>query len=165
MLRLPEHWKPIPGFEGLYEVSDRGRVRSIRRERLLVLTPDKEGYLCVTFSVRGRHWCKKVHRLVLETFGGPCPQGQQCRHLDGDRLNNAPDNLKWGTSKEDAADRLRHGVHPLGERVGNAKLSDAKVRMILESKAPAKELAKMFGVAYTLIDKVRRREIWRHVSC
>jgi NUMOD4 motif/HNH endonuclease len=183
MLNLPDEiWKPVIGFEGFYEISNRGRVKSLARkvwiksrwgqhqqisvrERVLAATPDKEGYLCVMFAKDGKRWCKKIHRLVLETFIGQSPPGMQCRHLDGNRLNNAPNNLCWGTSKEDAADRIKHGVHPRGDRLRTAKLSNSKVRIILRSKLPSRQLAAKFGVFYTVIDKVKRREIWKHVQC
>jgi hypothetical protein len=179
---MREVWKPVVGFEGFYEVSNRGRVKSLAREiraksrwgkyqffsireRVLAVTPDKDGYHCVMFSRGGKRSCKKIHRLVLETFDGPPPPGMQCRHLDGNLLNNTPNNLKWGTSAEDWADRFKHDVHARGDRMRTAKLSNAKARFILRSSLPHKELAKKFGVHHNLIGKVKRREIWKHVQC
>ena len=117
----PEIWKPIPGWEGSYEVSDHGRVRSVDRivttrtgirkryhGRVLALTADRSGHLAVSL---GRAKDKAVHRLVLEAFVGPCPEGQECCHNDGDPTNNNLSNLRWGSPTENAFDRVRHGTH------------------------------------------------------
>lgn len=85
-------------------------------------TPDPAGYQVVDvgkFSL--------VHRLVLWAFVGPCPEGQQCRHLDGKPGNNRLENLCWGTAKEDREDQRRLGTLLLGEDVFFAKLTEAEV--------------------------------------
>jgi hypothetical protein len=73
---------------------------------------------------------RSVHQLVLEAFGGPRPEGLQVRHKDGDRRNNALENLAWGTGKENAVDRVRHRTDPQGERNPFAKLTEEQVRQI-----------------------------------
>lgn len=113
-------WKKIPGYAGLYEASSDGRIRTLARawysgieHRILrhveakekALKADSSGYLRVTLSKKGKKRRWSVHTLVLMTFVGEPPQGYGCRHLDGDKLNNSVENLKWGTPKECAADR------------------------------------------------------------
>lgn len=120
-ISTPEEWRPVPGFEGAYEVSDRGRVRSLdrivtdksgikqrRQGRILALTADRGGYLSVRL---GRAKTVKVHRLVLGAFVGPAPEGQECCHNDGNPANNHLGNLRWGSRSENALDRVRHGTH------------------------------------------------------
>lgn len=109
-----ERWLPAVGFEGLYEVSDRGRVaslpRSNRRGRLVLTpSPDSDGYLQVVLCSAGVRYTRKVHVLVAEAFIGPRPPGKVTRHLDGNQLNNARSNLRWGTHAENAQDRIAHG--------------------------------------------------------
>jgi hypothetical protein len=117
-----EEWKAINNYEGLYEVSSYGRVRSLPRSwisgmglvRTIPLTyksqsKDKDGYLRVTLCKEGKKARVRTHHLVLNAFIGPCPEGLQCRHLDGDRTNNHTENLKWGTPSENAYDRVKHG--------------------------------------------------------
>lgn len=117
----PEIWKPIPGWEGSYEVSDHGRVRSVDRivttrtgvrkryqGRVLALTADRSGHLAVSL---GRAKDKAVHRLVLEAFIGPSTERQECCHNDGDPTNNNLSNLRWGSRSENQLDRVRHGTH------------------------------------------------------
>lgn len=114
----PEEWRPIPGYEGIYEVSDRGRVRSLdrtsshgRRLRGQILKPVvRSGYLGVGLHASGVSRIHSAHRLVLSAFVGPAPADMEARHLDGDRSNNTASNLAWGTSQQNIRDQLRHGT-------------------------------------------------------
>jgi len=120
----PERWLPVPGYEGFYEASDQGRIRSVphRTSRGMrgghILKPGRmpKGYLFVNLSVHGNTKREYVHRLVAVAFNGPRPEGMQCRHLDGDFDRNVPANLAWGTSSENKFDTVRHGRHHLANR-------------------------------------------------
>jgi hypothetical protein len=110
-----ESWLPVPGYEGLYEISDHGRVYTLPRPRVpgsvLKTSVGEYGHLGIKLFKDGqnKHWA--VHRLVLITFVGPCPEGQECRHLDGEAANNRRENLAWGTHAENMADQVRHGTN------------------------------------------------------
>lgn len=115
-----ERWLPVVGYEGSYEVSDLGRVRSLERrstfDRLwpsVVLSPSShpDGHLQVTLARRGSRRTRWVHRLVLESFVGPCPDGMEGLHRDGNPANNRLSNLGWGTRKANMRDQVRHGSH------------------------------------------------------
>src|SRR5690348_870301 len=109
-----ERWLPIPGFGG-YEVSDFGRVRSWRpcrgeplpRVRRLH-TAKAGGYATLGMQHDGHETTEYVHHLVLLAFVGPRPQGQEIRHLDGDPGNNRLSNLAYGSTSENAYDRVAH---------------------------------------------------------
>src|SRR6266487_727211 len=97
-----ERWLPVNGYEGYYEVSDQGCVRSLRRRtasgfrggRILKARPNpKSGHLQLHLSVANTRTTKYVHQLVATTFIGKCPPGREVRHLDGDTGNNAAGNL------------------------------------------------------------------------
>lgn len=116
-----EEWRPIPGHEGHYEISNHGRVRSLdrvlttaagyqRRHTGKLLTPRTlpNGYLKIHLG--GRH-DEYIHRLVLMAFVGPCPQGMECLHSDGNPTNNHLLNLRWASPSDNAYDRVRHGTH------------------------------------------------------
>src|SRR5688572_24881149 len=120
-----ERWLPIAGWEGYYEVSDHGRVRSLdrlavrrqgkpaaRRGRVMALQKTGAGHLIVRIQRNGHDWTVQVHVLVLTAFVGPRPPGLVCRHLDGNPENNIPDNLAWGTSSQNKYDSIRHGTDP-----------------------------------------------------
>ena len=109
----PERWLPVVGWEGLYEVSDHGRVRGLRRG--LILKPsysNSGGYALLILSRDGRQFGRYIHHLVLEAFVGPRPEGAEVRHLDGDPRNSTLANLAYGTSGENKLDQVHHGTHP-----------------------------------------------------
>lgn len=108
-----EIWLPICGYEGHYQVSNHGRVKSLKRKKpmLLKLFQAHAGHLCVSLYKDGRLKQAFVHRLVLNAFVGPCPdEGLMCRHLNGDPADNRVENLAWGTAKQNAEDMVRHGT-------------------------------------------------------
>lgn len=95
-------WRPVKGYEGLYEVSNLGQVRSFYSGEAKILKPyvDKDGYLCVHLHKNGKGYAKKVHRLVASAFIPNIGDKPQVNHIDGDKTNNTVDNLEWVTSKE-----------------------------------------------------------------
>jgi hypothetical protein len=111
-----------------------------------------------------------VHRLVLEAFVGPCPDGMEGCHGDGDTANNRLGNLRWDTPKSNRADASRHGTVPLGSRHGNAKLNEQQVREIRQKYVRGKRgcgyirLAAEYEVSKLLIRKIIEREIWTHIA-
>lgn len=157
---MSERWLPIPGLDR-YEVSDMGRIKNRSTGRVLK-TNTQDGY-ATFFPRRGRKvW---VHRCVLNAFVGPCPDGMECRHLDGNRRNNALSNLKWGTRIEQAMDRVRHQTVARGEEKPGRKLSCESVREIRSAynSEASRALAKRFGVSHTTIQSIIRKQKWRHV--
>jgi NUMOD4 motif-containing protein/HNH endonuclease len=122
----PERWCWIPGYEGLYRISDTADIwsfpRATTRGGLLKHVIGTAGYHWVTLTKDGKQARFQVHRLVLAAFDGPCPEGQEARHLDGNPANNrwepgteeeriaAGGNLIWGTHSENILDKHRHGT-------------------------------------------------------
>jgi hypothetical protein len=106
----PEHWCPIIGYEGLYEVSDFGRVRSLRSGKLLAAY-EHQGYLAVTLHGANGQRTRHIQRLVLEAFAGPRPPGQQACHGPWGSLDNRyPENLRWDTPVQNSDDKARHAI-------------------------------------------------------
>ena len=107
-------FKPIPGYEGEFEISLEGVVRKIylhRSPKTLVPHVDKNGYIVVSLCSKGTVKKKKVHRLLLSTFVRQPGDGEVARHLDGNPGNNRLSNLAWGTQIENEADKRKHGTH------------------------------------------------------
>lgn len=122
---LSEEWRPVSGYEGVYEVSTRGRVRSL--DRVVGTTPSghprqirgrilhqhmkgyRREYPAVELSGDGHQRTFAVHTLVLETFVGARPEGMLGLHVDDDKMNTNVENLYWGTSEENTLDRIRNG--------------------------------------------------------
>lgn len=109
-----EEWKPISGFEGLYEISSYGRVKSFKvypSGKILKPSPDSNGYLRLSLSKDGKKSDATVHRLVAEAFL-PRIDGKTCvNHIDGDKANNQLDNLEWCTYRENAQHALMTGLY------------------------------------------------------
>lgn len=104
-----EQWRPVPGFEGLYEASNLGRIRSPRvilKQRL-----NNMGYPVVELSKDGRSRESLVHRQVIKAFFGEPQPGMECRHLNGVPTDNRIENLAWGTHSENSIDQVIHGTH------------------------------------------------------
>jgi hypothetical protein len=106
-------WRPVPGYEGRYEVSDHGQVRNATG-RVLRQGFTEFGYRTVSLSADGSRKTCRVHRLVLTTFDRPPTADEVTRHLDGDPSNNVRSNLCWGTQSENCRDMLSHGTHNTG---------------------------------------------------
>lgn len=173
---MKERWRPIVGWEKCYQVSDTGRVRSLVRMTrsglkgggLLRLqnrnAPDRYPFVKLVDS--GRQSLQMIHRLVLLAFRGPCPQGIEGRHYDGNRHNNRLKNLLWGTRAENHADRLRHGRDNKGEKHGNARLTDKKVIYIRQQARDGRsysDLARLLRVDPATVRYAAIRQTWRHI--
>lgn len=156
---MDEIWKSIPGFEGYYDVSNLGRVRSctrlvrhayggsaVKNSRLITKSKTWSGYETINLSREGRATRMSVHRVVCEVFHGtpPSPKHHAC-HCNGIRDDNRAANLRWATPRENESDKIRHGTLPMGKRNGkytkpeatpvgeshgNAKLTESQVRGI-----------------------------------
>ncbi len=117
---MSERWKGIIGYMGLYEFSNLKRIKSLarfdtigrwRKERILTACKDGKGYHKITLSKNGEPKKRYIHQLVAEYYFGLCPEGLECRHLDGNPENNESENLKYGTRSENQLDSVKHGTH------------------------------------------------------
>lgn len=117
-----EEWRPIRGFEGLYDVSNRGEVRSLPREVQgtrkyttkggpLKGSTHKSGHISVSLSIGGVRKREYIHRLVYQEFVGEIPDGMEIRHLNGVPSDNRLENLRIGTRTDQRNDDIRNGVH------------------------------------------------------
>lgn len=178
-----ERWLPIVGFEGLYEVSDHGRVRSLARTitcavgttvvvrrlagKLLKPGTVKSGHQLV---VLGRGNSRLVHALVLAAFVGPKPPGLEALHRDGKPARNVLSNLRWGTRSENVRDSVRHGTHRsgagVGERSPRAVLTELDVLAIRKRLATDSQaaIAADYRVSKSTIGKISSGRNWSHLA-
>jgi hypothetical protein len=169
-------WKTIPGFPEHYEVSDDGQVRTwlVRGSKKVSDNPTAmvgwfmHGYPAVLLrDVHGKRKCVRVHQAVLLAFVGPCPPGQEARHLDGSRTNNRLDNLKWGTPKENSDDKREHGTMVTGEQTVTAKLQASDVvaiRALLRRGYGLDFIGSMFDISKRMVARIRDGLSWDEVS-
>jgi len=122
---MEEQWIAAVGFEGVYEVSSLGRVRSLdrldasgrrRQGRMRSLVVAHSGHLTVALRKDGKRIEKLVHHLVLEAFVGPRPEGMEGCHWNDDPADNRPQNLRWDTRAANIRDSVRNGTHHMARR-------------------------------------------------
>ncbi len=162
-----EIWKKIDGFPS-YDISNHGSVKSYKylEPRILKASKDGDGYYMVSLCKNNTKKTCKIHKLVLEAFVKTKPEGMQCCHNDGNRLNNHISNLRWDTGKANYEDRIKHGDNPIGENSGNVKLTEEKVleiRCLYESGVSRKQLRKDFDTSPHNIFRIIHRETWKHI--
>lgn len=173
-----ERWLPVVGFEGVYEVSNQGRVRSLDRTVVTKAGPRRyrgkmlksyvnkgtRGYPFVGLSQPGRDENWPVHILVLTAFAGAPLPGQEALHGPNGKLDASLANLHWGTRAENVGpDRVRDGQSNRGERQGRHKLTEAQVLEIRRRRAEGEELlplAEEFGVGFRTISAISLGQSW-----
>lgn len=144
---MTEKWKDIKGYEGLYQVSDLGRVRSLDREDRLgrfklgkIKAPcdNGRGYLCVNLKKDSKQKNKSVHRLVAEAFLPNPDNLPEINHKDGNKANNQVSNLEWCTRSENAKHAFKTGLNKQLKGVNNpqAKLTEADIAFIRSNCKP-----------------------------
>lgn len=146
-------WRAIAEFPS-YEISSNGNVRRISDSRMMSPKPDGSGYVRVTFSTPGRKSYRYIHRLLAITFHGE-PNGLIARHINGDRLDNRAENIRYGTHRDNRMDAVKHGTArnggPRFDADGRACLREAALRLDTAS------LAKTFGITPTYARHVRAK--------
>lgn len=166
-----EQWKDIVGYEGLYQVSDMGRVKSLPRQTtsgiiLKSAIRHESGHLGVTLCKNGKRKTYCVHQLILITFVGFCPNGMECCHNNGIKTDNRLNNLRYDTHSNNILDSVKHGTHvdSKGEKHGSSKLTEQQVKEIRElaisGEYTPKMIAKMFEISPKTVSNIKLRKRW-----
>lgn len=172
---VDEIWKDIIGYEGLYVVSNYGKIKSLPRPTtgggFLKQIRQDSGHFRVTLSKNGKEKQYGVSRLIMAAFIGLCPTNMECCHNDGNPENNHISNLRYDTHKNNMSDMKLHGtfstppIH-FGSNNTNSVLNQKciiKIRQLLMNGTKVAEIAKMFGVHITTIYRIKSKELWSHV--
>lgn len=168
-----EEWRSVPGYEGLYSVSNFGQVRGERRtvpgklgstrtlpQKLMALNFDSHGYYQVSLRKDEARQTYKVAYLVALAFIGLRPEGMEVAHGDGTRDNNHVRNLRYDTPTGNAADRLQHGTDCRGEKSNRAKLTTAQVLAIRNDARSQRAIAAQYGVSHRVVWGIKHKEGW-----
>lgn len=176
-----EEWRPVVGFEGFYEVSSLGRVRSLTRTvrqrcrwggtmlktykgRILKIYRDDRERCFVNLCKLGANKRRNVAVLVAAAFLGPRPAGKIVCHGDGNPSNNTPTNLRYDTYAGNEADKKLHGTYLYGESCHAAKLTEDQVLEILASNRKGVDLAEELGVTAAAISAIRTGKNWAYLQ-
>lgn len=173
-----EEWREVVGYNGFYEVSSLGRIRSWhsgnrhsgadqRAAEPRILNPHRQaaggGYVAVSMRQGGRQVTTYLHRLVAIAFHGAVPEGMETCHNDGNPANNAPSNLRYDTHANNLAERIM----PCGEQHHRSRLTDSDAlevrRLRDECGWKLREIAEKFDIGVTTVHAVTSRRTWVHV--
>jgi len=142
-----ENWKAVNGYEGLYEVSDKGRVKGLKRNRILKNIVDSLGYVRVSLCKENKIKAHKIHRLVAEHFLKPS-EYKVVNHIDGNKENNSVENLEWCN----ASQNRKHACD-----TGLAAKEEGRLIMCNETKEVYKGImsaARHIGISHTMISSI-----------
>lgn len=177
-----EVWKDIQDYEGYYQVSNLGRVKSLdryiynyrggkalRKGIILKLGDNGKGYLILDLMKEGKRQSVKVHRLVAKAFI-PNPNNKpQTNHIDGIKTNNYYMNLEWCTQSENTIHSYKNGLQKirLGSEHHMSKLIESEVleirKLCVEGDLSRREIGKLYGVTKSCVMSINKRRIWKHI--
>lgn len=173
-----ELWIPVLGFEGFYEASNMGRVRSVprlvrfgvrgvtRTVGGVILSPvmGSRGYPVVNLTKPGVRRQMFLHKVILEAFTGGRPEGMEACHNDGDTTNSRLENLRWDTRSGNHEDKRKHGTWQVGEMANNSKLTEAVVIEIRKRGLSAAQASREYGLSKTNAKRIVRGDTWRYLN-
>ena len=184
-----EVWKDVVGYEGLYQVSNFGNVKSLdrivnkpngvsylRKGKICTQSKSNLGYMTVGFTVNNKKVNKYVHRLVAEAFITNMNNYPQVNHIDCDKTNNRMYNLEWCTNSQNHIHASKNGLNKLhlhrvaysGEENGRSLLTKEQVLEIKQKYIPykysAKKLSKEYGVSESCITHILNNTSWKEIS-
>ncbi len=169
-----EEWRDIPGYEGLYQVSDQGRVRRLAgsfrcaQDRILKTGPRSDGYVGVNlYSEHHRQCTFLVHALVARVFLGPRPENADINHIDANKANNSAANLEYCSRRRNIEHSVQMGLNPTGERNGQARLTADQVEAIRRASkqgVTGRALARQYKISPGQISRIVNGHDWKHVS-
>lgn len=166
----PVEYRPILGAPEYYRVGSDGSIWTCARGpwRPLAQASPRDGYLKIRIILKdGGKASRRSHRVVLEAFVGPRPEGCEARHLNGIRTDNRAENLQWGTPQQNFNDRRRHGTVVTRETSRWRRLSEDNVRHAVElfkSGEMIKDIASVLGVDASHVSKILRGQEWSGVA-
>lgn len=164
---MVEEWKIIPGYEN-YKISNHGNIINLYMKSRLrpCFNFKKTHYTANLYGKDETYKIHQLHRLVLQAFVGPCPEGMQCCHNNGNGLDNRLENLRWDTTKSNCADQAEHGTKRLNERHHRSKLSNDEcltIKSISPYRGMIPKLAKYYNVSVSTIRDIIKGKTWSNL--
>lgn len=173
-----EIWKDIPGYEGLYQASTEGRIRSLdkyiqysngrqvfHKGKVLKLFERKDGYLKITLHKNVKSKTHLVHRLILTVFDRLPKEGEEGNHCDGDKSNDCISNLEWVTR----IDNMRHRINILGKSqinryvLTNGEVKEIKI-LLKQGHLSQREIAKRYNISESVVSGIKLGKAWRNIE-
>lgn len=168
---MVEIWKDIVNYEGFYQVSNMGRVKSFNYmntgKEKIIIGFNGRGYKRIVLFKNGKHKHMQIHRLVGIAFI-PNPDNKPCiNHIDGNKSNNRADNLEWCTPKENIEHAVKNGKFKTGENHQTSKLTEKQILEIRSLYATGyyshRNLANLYNVDHSQIRNIIIRKHWKNI--
>jgi len=162
-------WKDIPGYENLYQISDTTLVKRIvgkscRKERIVYPHKNKDGYLYISLYKNNKGKTFSIHRLMLESFIGPCPEGKEGCHNDGNSVNNLSWNLRWDTHSKNVHDSIKHKTFVSNLKTKLNKEIIIEIRKLWkEGNLTQRQIAKQFNINRGTVWQIVNYYTWKYV--
>lgn len=181
---IDEKWVDIIGYEGIYQVSNFGRIKSLKRTfikrkkgggEMPVSMPESirskrltsNGYIKIALWYNGKVKHYLVHRLVAFYFVPNPNKYKQVLHLDNNPSNARWDNLKWGTQKMNIQQAVTEGRWHIGSKNNKTKLKESdipKIRKLVSEKVPSRVIGEKFNVGHSAILSIKNNKTWSHIK-
>lgn len=163
-----EEWRDVIGYEGVYKVSNLGRVQRLKGykcagNRILRIKLNK-GYPTLMLSKNGKTKRVSVHKLVTDAFIGPCPDGLEVNHIDHDRANARADNLEYCTRQRNIAYAVEQGRFRAGDRASLNSVIVKEIKELLRQGISVASIARNYGTSLGAISAIKSRRNWKYIE-
>lgn len=174
MIMNKEVFKDIPGYEGLYQISNFGKVKSLPRkenhfkEKVLTVRLDRGGYPVTFFRYKTKGKWIKIHRAIAMAFINNPLCKEVVNHIDGDKQNYNILNLEWVTDRENKDHAMTNRLYAAGEKNNGAKLKEEQVKEIRElyktKKLTIRELSQKFDISWCSVQRITSYSNWKYIK-
>lgn len=165
-----EVWKDIKGYEGLYQASNLGNIKSLnyrntKKEKILKGGINPSGYIIVGLHINNKRKSITAHKVIATTFIENPNNLSEINHLNGIKTDNSVNNLQWCTHKENMRHAYDTGLKcgKKGEEHGYSKLTEKKVLAIREDNRLHRIIAKEYNVDRSTIGYIKSKKLWSHI--
>jgi len=164
---MKEIWKEVDWFDGMYLISNFGRLKSMHNNIIRKPFLKEKRYPKLVLNKNGKKYMRYIHRMVAIAFISNPKNKKQVNHIDGNKCNNNVSNLEWNTPSENMQHSIKNKLHPSGEKCSWAKLTEKQVieirKLSKNSNITHAKLGNIFGINQSAITNIINHKRWKHI--